>query len=383
MRVGHIERAGFDRARHRTACFRTAGERHVACRIAIYGFLGYRIRVRIVVQVLLGKTFERPRLRVAAVGSHGLHHQLFGHVFRFVGAAALRLFAGSPNMEGQRLRPFAIVVILIVPRFVHRDACRFRLPNVQYREFGAVDVRTFDHGNAVFLTCELLGQFLVNRVVVPVAVRIISGQIGPRVRPVAGVLVVQRHRVLRILQLLGVAQQVECHRCRTLRIVVVGPDFAHAHHGGVHAVFHTNGVVVHQSAVHVCFTEGDGEVDRVRLFIPDRRLGFGELVDAVLQLELFRQSAATRPGDFVDRLAFESFAGYGEFRSSQLAAAADLGFGEQDAAFARLVLHDDGIGILLGAVDGHAAVEPDAEYDVIRGFIAVRRHLFTQGVGAG
>lgn len=134
MRVGHIERAGFDRARHRTACFRTAGERHVACRIAIYGFLGYRIRVRIVVQVLLGKTFERPRLRVAAVGSHGLHHQLFGHVFRFVGAAALRLFAGSPNMEGQRLRPFAIVVILIVPRFVHRDACRFRLPNVQYRE---------------------------------------------------------------------------------------------------------------------------------------------------------------------------------------------------------------------------------------------------------
>ena len=164
---------------------------------------------------------------------------------------------------------------------------------------------------------------------------------------------------------------------------MVGPDFAHAHHGGVHAVFHTNGVVVHQSAVHVCFTEGDGEVDRVRLFIPDRRFSFGELVDAVLQLELFRQSAATRPGDFVDRLAFESFAGYGEFRSSQLAAAADLGFGEQDAAFARLVLHDDGIGILLGAVDGHAAVEPDAEYDVIRGFIAVRRHLFTQGVGAG
>ena len=105
---------------------------------------------------------------------------------------------------------------------------------------------------------------------------------------------------------------------------VLGHAFFRNAHGGTHYLeasddgaeqFFWMGGHLHQLAVHVCFAAGNGEVDRVRLFIPDRRLGFGELVDAVLQLELFRQSAAAGPGDLVDRLAIQGGAGDAHLRA--------------------------------------------------------------------
>ena len=389
MRVRHVEvlllvGGGIRRLEHASLAFGPSSAGLIrgasACRVTVHILLGDGVGVRLAVDVQFGQSFEDPGLLVAG-HVHILHDHLLGFVFVALGQVRriLRLLTGAPHMEGELVRTLAVVVGAVVPVFGHLGADGVRLTHVQHCVFGAVLIRSLGDRHSVGAILELLRGFLVHGVVVAFAVLVVSGQIGPRMRPRAGT--IHLDRVPLVGQLLGIAQQMEGDFLRTVPIVRVGPDFAHAHHGGGDAVLHTYGTVALQHTVDVHLASAYGEFERFDRLVSGRGLGFDKRVDAVLEHEPLRRSTAG-PCDRVDGFAFECAAGQVEFGTGEFGSAAYRGFGEEDAVGVGLIHHGERPVRLGLAIHGDFAVDVDAERDVIGLRIACRRIGLGQRVGA-
>ena len=177
-----------------------------ACRIAVDAFLGYGVRVQVAVDVPFRQALKGPELLVGVTGHvHVLHDYLFGSGFETLHQIRriLRLVAGTPHVEGKFRRAFAVIVGVVFPCLGHLGVDGVRLTHVQHCVFGAVLIRSLGDRHSVGAILELLRGFLVHGVVVAFAVLVVSGQIGPRMRPRAGT--IHLDRVLLVGQFLGIA----------------------------------------------------------------------------------------------------------------------------------------------------------------------------------